>query len=210
MKVNEDTVISLKESPLVLVPYVEKHVRHYHKWMQSAELLEQTASEPLTLAEEFSNMKSWRSDSEKLTFILLDTSIAANYMIGDVNLFVLRNSELGAHVAELEIMIAESRARRRGHAQNALRVLMAYCAQHLQIDTFIAKTLKDNAASIALFKHKLGFDQYCEVKVFNEVHLRRDVDDDLRSVLDQVRSSWSVQEFRKSTYFTNPIDNAPL
>lgn len=34
----------------------------YHEWMQSAELLEQTASERLTLEQEYDMQRSWFQD----------------------------------------------------------------------------------------------------------------------------------------------------
>ncbi|KAF9573060.1 N-acetyltransferase 9, partial [Lunasporangiospora selenospora] len=46
----------------VLVPYLKRHVEHYNKWMQSPELLEMTASEPLTIEEEYEMQRSWRED----------------------------------------------------------------------------------------------------------------------------------------------------
>ena len=46
----------------VLVPYLRAHVETYHAWMQSDFLLETTASERLTLEEEYENQKSWCED----------------------------------------------------------------------------------------------------------------------------------------------------
>ncbi|KAJ8487180.1 hypothetical protein ONZ51_g4322 [Trametes cubensis] len=71
--------------------------------MTSAELRELTASEPLTLEEEYEMQRKWQVDEDKLTFILLSgTSLDAQEgedtlaperlralpMIGDVNLFL--------------------------------------------------------------------------------------------------------------------------
>lgn len=39
--------------------------------MQSEELLAQTASEPLSLEEEYDMQRKWREDDDKCTFILL-------------------------------------------------------------------------------------------------------------------------------------------
>ena len=39
-------------------------VGRYHGWMQSAELRAQTASEPLTLEQEYEMQKKWMSDSD--------------------------------------------------------------------------------------------------------------------------------------------------
>ena len=36
----------------------------YHRWMRSTELQELTASEPLTLQEEYAMQQSWRDDDD--------------------------------------------------------------------------------------------------------------------------------------------------
>ncbi|TYJ55518.1 hypothetical protein B9479_003790 [Cryptococcus floricola] len=51
MKLNENTVIF--GDKVILVPYRAEHVPEYHEWMKSPELLELTASEPLSLEEEY-------------------------------------------------------------------------------------------------------------------------------------------------------------
>lgn len=98
MHINASTCI--RAGPVVLVPYCPHHVEKYHTWMQSEELLELTASEPLSLDEEYAMQRSWREDDDKCTFILLDAEhlpptghawsfeqeIAA--MVGDVNVFL--------------------------------------------------------------------------------------------------------------------------
>jgi hypothetical protein len=69
MRDNFETI--LVGQKVVLVPYRKEHVFKYHEWMQSCELLEATASEPLTIEEEYGMQKSWRDDQEKCTFIVL-------------------------------------------------------------------------------------------------------------------------------------------
>uniref|UniRef100_A0A1I8INA9 N-acetyltransferase domain-containing protein n=2 Tax=Macrostomum lignano TaxID=282301 RepID=A0A1I8INA9_9PLAT len=56
---------------LVLVPYEAYHVTRYHQWMLQPDILEATASEPLSLEEEFEMQRSWRNSDDKLTFIVL-------------------------------------------------------------------------------------------------------------------------------------------
>ena len=140
----------------------------------------QTASEVLTLEEEFTMQKSWREDGDKLTFIVLsrdklveeninkdvdnnldnnnlqksekescdkddeickmvgdkkddisamignhETEIRA--MIGDVNLFFL----FSPHVAEINIMIADTESRRGGYGSEVLGLVMNYALQYL-------------------------------------------------------------------------------
>ena len=69
MKINEKTVIY--GSRVILVPYEKEHVEKYHGWMQSEEILQATASEPLTIENEYKMQESWREDEDKLTFIIL-------------------------------------------------------------------------------------------------------------------------------------------
>lgn len=75
--------------------------------MQDAELLRLTASEPLTLQEEYDMQESWASDPNKCTFILLDKSRwngehpGIEAMAGDVNLYW--NDHDRPHVVEIEV-----------------------------------------------------------------------------------------------------------
>ncbi|KAI0112638.1 GNAT domain-containing protein [Hypoxylon sp. NC0597] len=70
MKLNENIAIST--SKVLLVPYDAHHVPQYHQWMEDATIREATASERLTLAEEYENQVSWRAASDKLTFIICE------------------------------------------------------------------------------------------------------------------------------------------
>ncbi|GAA5870159.1 hypothetical protein JCM3774_002608 [Rhodotorula dairenensis] len=103
MHLNEATTLATER--IVLRPYRRWHVPRYHEWMQSEELREATASEPLSMAEESEMQRSWRLDEDKLTFIVharrtsapgpkedpkafLDAHGDASTMLGDVNLFL--------------------------------------------------------------------------------------------------------------------------
>ena len=44
-------------------PYRRRHVARYHAWMQDPWLREMTASEPLSLDEEYAMQASWRDDA---------------------------------------------------------------------------------------------------------------------------------------------------
>lgn len=57
MLINADVTIS--GACCKLVPYRVEHVPLYHSWMQSQELQEATASEPLSVDAEFEMQKSW-------------------------------------------------------------------------------------------------------------------------------------------------------
>jgi len=119
-----------EDSAVHLVPYLPEHVPRYHAWMQDTYLLATTASERLTLEQEYTMQETWRIDPEKHTFIILDKSLTClqhlqsttnrGKMAGDVNIFLLPN--LGDNVGELEIMIAEQASRRKGLATRALQV----------------------------------------------------------------------------------------
>jgi RimJ/RimL family protein N-acetyltransferase len=108
MKLNYETC--LVGSSIILVPYRQEHVKKYHEWMLDPVLLEATASEPLSLEEEYENQESWREDPAKCTFIVLakeaclDNDVLAaeneefvrnnvNAMAGDVNLFLSDEEE---------------------------------------------------------------------------------------------------------------------
>ncbi|KAI0329167.1 hypothetical protein GY45DRAFT_1253463 [Cubamyces sp. BRFM 1775] len=154
MRANEKTVIV---HPDVVLERADECAasptgQKYHEWMTSAELRELTASEPLTLEEEYEMQRKWQVDDDKLTFILLSgTSLDAQEgedtlaperlralpMIGDVNLFlkgtpgehaneIEDGDEEDTFEVEVEIMIAEPAYRRKGVAYTALQLLLSY------------------------------------------------------------------------------------
>ena len=167
--------ISLVGQVAVLVPYRRRFVAKYHAWMQSPALQEATASEPLSLEEEYEMQQTWHKDPKKCTFILLSkTALASGVndelasMAGDVNLFL--NDPDDPYNAEIEVMIAEEACRRQGLATEALKMLIGYGATALRIARFYAKIGEANAASLELFKG-LGFREIAYVKAFGEYEL---------------------------------------
>ncbi|TKA25832.1 hypothetical protein B0A50_05587 [Salinomyces thailandicus] len=154
MKINEHSALSAQR--VLLVPYSTRHVPTYHAWMQDPDLQTATASEPLTLEEEYSMQRSWREDKDKLTFIICspqetatdvvraEVDDAPEKMVGDINLFVFpfeddgddstgsvgdQNIE-GAVVGEIELMIANPRHRRHGYGRAALLAFTDYILSH--------------------------------------------------------------------------------
>ena len=168
--------LALHTSSCILVPYRRHHVQQYHTWMQSTSLLEATASEPLSLEEEYEMQQSWRDDPKKCTFIIQgkrqDNSIC---MIGDTNLFF--NDPEDPLSAEIEIMIAEPDFRRKGIATAALRSMMAYAHTHLGVARFVAKIGYDNVSSLAMFtsKERLGYTVFEKHDWCEETHCALDV-----------------------------------
>ncbi|XP_064552664.1 alpha/beta-tubulin-N-acetyltransferase 9 [Drosophila montana] len=187
MRVNEHT--KLLGQRVILVPYEARHVPKYHQWMSSPTLRSLTASDELTLDEEYAMQQSWRQDDDKLTFIVLcadiynktNDEIAA--MVGDTNLFVRHDEESQQYVAEAEIMIAAPEARGKGYGREAMLLMFKYAQQQLPVTKFEAKIDMDNAISLRLFE-RFQFSEVRRVEVFHEVTLERPITDDWLSWLD--------------------------
>ncbi|GFT80997.1 n-acetyltransferase 9-like protein [Nephila pilipes] len=168
MKINYCTKIVGER--IILVPYKKKHVDKYHLWMQSPELLDLTASEPLTLEQEYQMQNSWFEDDDKCTFIILDKEILKDTgdevesMIGDVNLYL--NDPHDANGAEIEIMIADPFHRSKGKGKEALFLMLRYGIEILSITKFVAKIKMKNEMSLKLFK-SIGFiEKYFTLALF--------------------------------------------
>lgn len=171
MRANENVV--LVGDKVILVPYEAEHVPKYHEWMQDDELRSLTASQPLTLVEEYEMQRKWRVDEDKLTFIILartpefqgtsgqldpkDSIIRGLPMVGDVNLFLsgdlssiltmtTRNisDEADEFTAEAEIMIAEPSYRRKGMAREALQLMFRYATSRSPEHFSAASSLNSN------------------------------------------------------------------
>lgn len=69
---------------------------------------------------------------------------------------------------ELEIMIAEPSARRKGYASTAIRCMVAQ-AKEIGVERLFVKVGDGNDASRDLFENKLGFNVVRFVEVFKEV-----------------------------------------
>jgi RimJ/RimL family protein N-acetyltransferase len=210
MKINSSTRIVGEK--IILVPYREHHVPKYHEWMSSQEIQDLTASEPLSLLEEYEMCNKWKNDNDKLTFIILnkncyetlDKSIDENEkeiksMVGDVNLFVNENEIVNndnLKVGELEIMIAEKANRGLGFGKEAIKLMIYYCMQNLNdVTTFIVKISENNLASIKMFEKNFGFSRYDHIKVFKQLCLILKIDDDY---LSKISNDSSLIKFQKN------------
>ncbi|XP_049955988.1 N-acetyltransferase 9-like protein isoform X2 [Schistocerca serialis cubense] len=160
MKINANTKIIGKN--VILVPYRTEHVPKYHEWMQSEELQHLTASEPLTLEEEYSMQQSWLHDANKCTFIIIEkqefkrSGNEIGSMVGDTNLFLQEPED--SQSAEIEIMIAEEKARGKKYGWEATLLMLCYGCEVLGIKKFQAKIGLDNVKSISMFS-KMGFNK---------------------------------------------------
>lgn len=56
--------LTLRGAACTLVPYRAEHVPVYHEWMQDPAMLEATASEPLSIEEEYEMQKDWARDEK--------------------------------------------------------------------------------------------------------------------------------------------------
>ena len=82
-----DTIVVCSMDASFLLPH------RYHRWMLSEELRQLTASEPLTLDEEFRMQKSWREDEDSnylylaaYIFMILDIFLNCNVTIANVKM----------------------------------------------------------------------------------------------------------------------------
>lgn len=133
---------------MLLVPYEHSHVLKYHGWMQDPSIQEATASEPLTLEEEYENQESWRTSPDKLTFIVCQPLPSASpdsshvvagevdspvHMIGDINFFINPSEEEdkeGLYEGEVDIMIAEPAYRGKGVGKEAVSAFLWWIIRH--------------------------------------------------------------------------------
>lgn len=198
MRTNENTL--LEGHTVVLVPYNASHVPRYHEWMKSPELQQLTASEPLTLEQEYDMQKSWREDDDKCTFIILDkqqwadpSSKEEQCMVGDVNIFLTDPSD--PSLAELEIMIAEPSYRGKGIGKEVTNMMMHYGVNKLRIKKFEAKIGLNNEVSIAMFK-KMHFQEVSVCQVFREVTLLLTVDESVRTRLQDDTAHMKERDYR--------------
>ncbi|KAM0252795.1 hypothetical protein ACHAQJ_007583 [Trichoderma viride] len=158
MKINENIAIST--SNVLLVPYEVHHILTYHGWMEDPAIQEATASEPMTLEEEYENQLSWRTSHDKLTFIVCEPSSgerrnnharvytakvddSTDRMRGDVNFFLYldddddddgveqQESNQIRLRGEIDVMIAGKQHRGKGTGEAAVRAILAYIRKNI-------------------------------------------------------------------------------
>jgi RimJ/RimL family protein N-acetyltransferase len=141
---------------VLLVPYDRRHVPVYHDWMEDEDVRAATASDRLSLEEEYDNQESWRAAADKLTFIVCQPATgsaasgdakviggvddAPGRMVGDINFFLTPfedddENETTAQVTtsgltgEVDVMIARLEHRRQGFGRAAVTAFLHYILQ---------------------------------------------------------------------------------
>ncbi|KAL2162706.1 hypothetical protein VTH06DRAFT_6542 [Thermothelomyces fergusii] len=194
MRLNEFTAVSTARA--LLVPYDRRHVLTYHGWMEDPAIQEATASEPLTLEEEYENQESWRASHDKLTFIVCQPlggaeggtveaggPDAAERMVGDVNLFLYPYEDEDGGVAaepgavpefcvgEVDIMIADRRQRGRGLGRAVVQAFLYYVHRHL--DGVVKEYAEDkdmpSPPRLKLLKAKIKQDNKTSIALFERL-----------------------------------------
>ena len=150
-----------------------------HQMIQEA-----TASEPLTLDEEYAMQRSWRRDNDKLTFIVclpieIDNQSKPQVtgrhevMLGDVNMFISLSDESTPEqpmvIGELEVMIAKRDQQHRGFGKAALLTFLQYVVLHQQaILVEFSQSASDAfvPSPFAYFAAKIGKDNARSLALF--------------------------------------------
>ncbi|KAL0362020.1 UNVERIFIED_CONTAM: N-acetyltransferase 9-like protein [Sesamum calycinum] len=130
--------VSLEGEKVILVPYMKEHVPKYHVWMQDASILQATASEPLTLDQEYEMQLSWIQDP----FITNVESVHKSYYKA------VWFSIIFVHIA--------SECRGKGLAKESILLMMAFTVENFGIHLFRAKIGESNEASLNLFQKLVG------------------------------------------------------
>lgn len=164
--------------------------------MNDKSLQELTASEELSLKEEYEMQKSWQTDEDKLTFIAISgnsipTTINEELlrMIGDINLFFIFSPD----VAEINIMVAELKYRRGGYGSEMLKLIINYAVNYLNISKFSAKIANQNNASMNFFK-KNNFLLESVSDVFQETNFELSAKNIIKCNLQEVKYPFASED----------------
>lgn len=155
------------------------------------DIQEATASEPLTLDEEYAMQQSWRVDPDKLTFIICrpgdneatarDGQLDIDAMIGDANLFLSvaeDDTENQIVVGELELMVAVRTEQRKGYGRAALLAFLNYVVRHERslLSEFHAAQPKVGLSRLAHFAVKIGVTNHRSIALFEGLGFRKTSD----------------------------------
>ncbi|WPH01136.1 Hypothetical protein R9X50_00397100 [Acrodontium crateriforme] len=213
MKVNEETALSTAK--LLLVPYSRSHVETYHEWMKDPSLQAATASEPLSLDEEYEMQRSWRTDNDKLTFIInlprhspeskdsvnAGTEDCPQNMIGDINLFLsepdsddegLPQTQNGV-IGEIELMIARVDLQRKGYGRSAVQVFTNYVLKNWDA---ISKEYSPAKPALAYFRVKINQANSGSIKLFEKIGF--DWVSETANYFGEVELRWSLEKAARS------------
>ena len=151
---------------------------------------EATASEPLTLEEEYSMQRSWRRDSDKLTFItclglhgspsLRDVVAGlhdqADRMVGDVNLFLTRSDseDDDSIIGEIELMVATTAHQGQGLGRASLLAFLEYISCHID-NILVGYTSGQSLKSprLGYLRVKIGKDNNRSIRLFESIGFRK-------------------------------------
>lgn len=198
-------LIAVCTNKIVLLPYSDHHVQKYHGWMQDEDLQAATASEPLTIEAEYEMQRSWRQDSDKLTFIsCLPASSGQQQdhepIIGDVNLFLVVNEEDSGDVSlagEIELMIAEKQFQGQGLGRAALLVFIRYILQHqseILKEYFAVSRELCMQDTLHYFRVKINSSNERSLRLFEDIGFKRVGDSPSYFGEWELRAKFSIDE----------------
>lgn len=171
--------------------------------------------------------KSWRTDGDKLTFIvclpikkgshgtvIAKVHDASDRMIGDVNLFIVEDDEAedatnAPLVGEVELMIARKDLHRSGYGRSTLVTFLHYVSSNLvSIVEEYRTQASEPTGQLKYFRVKIGQANHRSLALFESVGFRKVKDEpnffgeyELRlSVNDQ-----TVEELEGRKSFERPI-----